>query len=97
MPEEPILPIDDPRLKEPSAPVEAFDDSLRGLADRMFDIMDRAVGAGLVLIEEGPEPPVQRVHGSRGRLRAEPWNGQGSEGKQGAQGHGASGEPRDAR
>jgi len=53
MPEEPILPIDDPRLKEPSAPVEAFDDTLRALADRMFDIMDRAVGAGLAAIQIG--------------------------------------------
>lgn len=53
MPEEPILPIDDPRLKKPSAPVEAFDDELRALADRMFDIMDRAGGAGLAAIQIG--------------------------------------------
>lgn len=53
MPEEPILPIDDPRLKEPSAPVEVFDEQLRALADRMFDILDRAGGAGLAAIQIG--------------------------------------------
>lgn len=53
MPDEPILPIDDPRLKQPSAEVELFDDDLRALADRMFDIMDRAGGAGLAAIQIG--------------------------------------------
>jgi len=53
MPDEPILPIDDPRLKEPSAEIEVFDDEVRALADRMFDVMDTAGGAGLAAIQIG--------------------------------------------
>lgn len=53
MPDEPILPIDDPRLKAPSEPVVDYDEALRALADRMFDVMDKAGGAGLAAIQIG--------------------------------------------
>ena len=53
MPDAPILPIDDPRLRQPSAPVEAFDPDLASLADSMFKIMDRENGAGLAAVQIG--------------------------------------------
>lgn len=53
MPDEPILPIDDPRLRKRSAEIETFDDALRALADRMFETMDAAGGAGLAAIQIG--------------------------------------------
>lgn len=53
MPEEPILPIDDPRLKRASAPIEHVDDGVRELAEDMFAIMDRANGAGLAAVQIG--------------------------------------------
>ncbi len=53
MPEEPVLPIDDPRLKQASTPVEHIDDGVRELAEDMFAIMDRANGAGLAAVQIG--------------------------------------------
>lgn len=53
MPEAPILPIDDPRLQQPSAPIAVIDDGVRDLAARMFRAMDRVNGAGLAAIQIG--------------------------------------------
>lgn len=53
MPEDPILPIDDPLLSKPSAPVEVIDGAIRQLAAQMFAIMDREQGAGLAAVQIG--------------------------------------------
>lgn len=53
MPEDPILPIDDPLLSKPSEPVEVIDASIRSLAQEMFTIMDREQGAGLAAVQIG--------------------------------------------
>ena len=53
MPEAPILPIDDPLLKTASMPVTVVDDDVRRLVDMMFDVMDRANGAGLAAVQIG--------------------------------------------
>jgi peptide deformylase len=53
MPDEPILPIDDPLLKLPSEAVTRFDDDLRALSRRMFEVMDKANGAGLAAVQIG--------------------------------------------
>jgi peptide deformylase len=48
-----ILEVPDPRLKQVSAPVEAFDDELRTLVADMFDTMYDAPGIGLAAIQVG--------------------------------------------
>jgi peptide deformylase len=48
-----ILEIPDPRLKQVSAPVEAFDADLRTLVSDMFDTMYDAPGIGLAAIQVG--------------------------------------------
>lgn len=48
-----ILPIDDPRLRQPSVPVTAMDDETRALAAHMFRVMDAARGAGLAAVQIG--------------------------------------------
>ncbi|GLQ55717.1 peptide deformylase [Devosia nitrariae] len=53
MPDEPILPIDDPLLKRPSEVVTRFDDELRALSQKMFEVMDKAKGAGLAAVQIG--------------------------------------------
>ena len=53
MPDAPILPIDDPLLKQPSMPVDIFDGDLASLADDMFRVMDRENGAGLAAVQIG--------------------------------------------
>lgn len=53
MPDEPILPIDDPRLKQPSEAIVEVDESVRQLAISMFDVMDAAGGAGLAAVQIG--------------------------------------------
>lgn len=53
MPDEPILPIDDPLLSQPSRRVEVFDADLRKLAAEMFIVMDREQGAGLAAVQIG--------------------------------------------
>jgi peptide deformylase len=53
MPDDPILPIDDPLLSRPSQPVEVIDAGIRSLAQEMFTIMDRAQGAGLAAVQIG--------------------------------------------
>lgn len=49
----PILEVPDARLKQVSAPVEKFDDSLRQLVDDMFETMYDAPGIGLAAIQVG--------------------------------------------
>ena len=48
-----ILEVPDPRLKQVSTPVEAFDDDLKALVDDMFDTMYAANGIGLAAIQIG--------------------------------------------
>ena len=48
-----ILEVPDPRLKQVSARVEAFDDELRTLIDDMFETMYDAPGIGLAAIQVG--------------------------------------------
>jgi peptide deformylase len=48
-----ILEIPDPRLKQVSAPVEAFDDELKTLVADMFETMYDAPGIGLAAIQVG--------------------------------------------
>lgn len=48
-----ILPIDDPRLRQPSVPVMAIDQGTRALAAHMFRVMDAANGAGLAAVQIG--------------------------------------------
>lgn len=43
----------DPRLKQPSKPVERFDDKLRLLAARMLELMKQAKGVGLAAPQVG--------------------------------------------
>lgn len=49
----PILHHPDPRLREASRTVEAFDDDLRRLVDDMFDTMRDADGIGLAAVQIG--------------------------------------------
>jgi len=53
MPDDPILPIDDPLLSQPSEPVDAIDENIRQLARDMFAVMDRERGAGLAAVQIG--------------------------------------------
>lgn len=53
MPEDPILPIDDPLLTIPSTSVEVIDAGIRQFAKEMFAIMDREDGAGLAAVQIG--------------------------------------------
>ena len=48
-----IILYPDPRLKKLSAPVTAFDDRLRALAARMFELMREAKGVGLAAPQVG--------------------------------------------
>lgn len=48
-----IIEIPDPRLKQVSAPVTAFDDDLRTLVTDMFETMYDAPGIGLAAIQVG--------------------------------------------
>lgn len=49
----PIIEVPDPRLRQISRPVEAFDDALRTLIDDMFETMYDAPGIGLAAIQVG--------------------------------------------
>lgn len=53
MPDDPILPIDDPLLSQPSRSVEVIDADIRRLAAEMFAVMDREHGAGLAAVQIG--------------------------------------------
>jgi peptide deformylase len=48
-----VIQYPDPRLKKPSARIEQFDDSLRDLAARMFDLMREHKGVGLAAAQVG--------------------------------------------
>ena len=48
-----ILEVPDPRLKQISAPVTAFDDELRTLVADMFETMYEAPGIGLAAVQVG--------------------------------------------
>ena len=48
-----ILEVPDPRLKEISAPVTVFDDSLKSLVADMFETMYAAPGIGLAAVQVG--------------------------------------------
>ncbi|APF38645.1 peptide deformylase [Chelatococcus daeguensis] len=48
-----IIVIPDPRLKQPSAPVEAVTDEIRQLADDMLETMYDAPGIGLAAVQIG--------------------------------------------
>ena len=48
-----ILEVPDPRLKQISAPVTAFDDELRALVADMFETMYEAPGIGLAAVQIG--------------------------------------------
>ena len=48
-----ILEVPDPRLKQISAPVTAFDDALRTLVADMFETMYAAPGIGLAAVQVG--------------------------------------------
>src|SRR5215468_4923883 len=43
----------DPRLRKVSSPVEAFDESLKALTDRMFQLMREHRGVGLAAAQVG--------------------------------------------
>jgi peptide deformylase len=43
----------DPRLKQPSKPIERFDDKLRLLATRMLEVMKQSKGVGLAAAQVG--------------------------------------------
>lgn len=49
----PIRTLGDPVLREPTSPVETFDDVLRELADDMFETMYAAPGVGLAANQVG--------------------------------------------
>ncbi len=49
----PIVEAPDPKLREISAPVDAFDDGLRALVADMFETMYDAPGIGLAAIQVG--------------------------------------------
>ncbi|MBB4017241.1 peptide deformylase [Chelatococcus caeni] len=49
----PIIVIPDPRLKQPSEPVEAVTDEIRQLADDMLETMYDAPGIGLAAVQIG--------------------------------------------
>ena len=53
MPVRPILRFPDPRLRQPSLPVAAFDEALRELVSDMKDTMYLAEGAGLAAVQIG--------------------------------------------
>jgi peptide deformylase len=53
MPARPIVKYPDPRLRQTSQPVVAFDDSLRKLVADMTDTLYLAEGAGLAAIQVG--------------------------------------------
>lgn len=48
-----LVKLPDSRLRQPSVPVTAFDDSLRALVDDMFDTMHAADGIGLAAVQIG--------------------------------------------
>jgi peptide deformylase len=48
-----IISYPDPRLRKISAPVKAFDDNLRALARKMFDLMRESKGVGLAAPQVG--------------------------------------------
>src|SRR4051812_16809650 len=48
-----IIHYPDPRLKKLSQPVTAFDDNLKALATRMFELMREARGVGLAAPQVG--------------------------------------------
>jgi peptide deformylase len=48
-----IIEVPDPRLKQVSSPVEAFDDDLRTLVADMFETMYDAPGIGLAAVQVG--------------------------------------------
>ena len=48
-----IIHYPDPRLKKVSEPVQAFDESLKALATRMFELMREARGVGLAAPQVG--------------------------------------------
>ena len=48
-----IILYPDPRLKKPSVPVERFDQALRDLVARMFELMREAKGVGLAAAQVG--------------------------------------------
>ena len=48
-----IIQYPDPRLKKVSAPVEKFDETLKALAARMFELMREARGVGLAAPQVG--------------------------------------------
>lgn len=49
----PVLTFPDPRLKQPSTPVDAVDDAVRKLMDDMFETMSAEDGAGLAAPQVG--------------------------------------------
>ena len=49
----PIRTLGDPVLREPTKPVEAFDDALRALVEDMFETMYAAPGVGLAANQVG--------------------------------------------
>lgn len=53
MPVQPILRFPDPRLKLPCAPVEAFDENLRQMADDLLGTMRAAPGVGITAAHIG--------------------------------------------
>ncbi len=48
-----IIHYPDPRLREQTTPVEQFDDDLRRLVERMFELMSKASGVGLAASQVG--------------------------------------------
>lgn len=48
-----ILRYPDPRLREVCTPVESFDEPLRALVERMFELMSAAAGVGLAAPQVG--------------------------------------------
>lgn len=48
-----IIKYPDPRLRQPCAPVESFDDDLKALVARMLELMKNAEGVGLAAPQVG--------------------------------------------
>jgi peptide deformylase len=67
-----IIEIPDPRLKEVSAPVTAFDDALKTLVADMFETMYAAPGIGLAAVQVGVPQRVLVIDLQEPDMDAEP-------------------------
>ena len=64
-----IIKYPDPRLEEPTLPIDLFDDELRALAEDMIETMDAMPGVGLAAPQIGVMLQVAVVDASEARNR----------------------------